>query len=46
MFVSSPANASPPKIADPDQAVRDLLDFTGVHRVQPDSSTCLRALAL
>jgi predicted nucleic acid-binding protein len=44
--VSSLANPTPPKVADPEQAIRDLLDFTGVRRVQPDPATCLRAFAL
>jgi hypothetical protein len=43
--VSSLANPTPPKVADPEQAIRDLLDFTGVRRVQPDPATCLRAFA-
>ena len=44
--ISSLAKAFPPKVAEPEQAIRDLLDFAAVRRVAPDQPTRRRAFAL
>jgi predicted nucleic acid-binding protein len=44
--VSSLSKPTPPKVDDPQQAIRDLLGLTRIRRVSPDENLCLRAFEL
>lgn len=44
--ISSLSKPTPPKVEDPQQAIRDLFALARIRRVAPDESVCLRAFEL